>query len=63
MGPGIGEGKMGEKTKLDGGSERKIAAAIASGQQPWHTPVIDIVPLKNAETNQAQAGDTGNLAC
>jgi hypothetical protein len=52
---------MDDRAKLDQASER-TAADAAADRKPWHAPVIDVVSLKNAETNQAQNGDN-NAAC
>ncbi len=54
---------MDERARLDQASERKAADAAKSHRQPWHTPVIDIVPLKNAETAGAGATDGGAQSC
>lgn len=46
---------MDDKARLDG-LDRDIAA---TDRQPWHAPVIDVVPLRAAEA-QAGNGADGN---
>ncbi len=54
---------MDERTRLDQASERKAADAAESHRQPWHTPVIDIVPLRNAEASGGNNADGANQTC
>ncbi len=54
---------MDERTRLDQASERKAADAAESHRQPWHTPVIDIVPLRNAEATANASADGNAQTC
>lgn len=54
---------MDERTRPDQASERKAADATKSHRQPWHTPVIDVIPLKNAEATNNVGGDGSNEGC
>jgi hypothetical protein len=54
---------MDDRVKLDRALTDVQGAhdVTASGQMPWHAPVIDIVPLKNAQTNAGTGADgSGN---
>ncbi len=54
---------MDERTRLDQASGRKEADAAESHRQPWHTPVIDVIPLKNAETGATANNDGNTQTC
>jgi len=54
---------MDDRNKLHGasGGVPEATDVAASARQPWHTPAIDVVPLKSAEVNNGTAHD-GNGA-
>jgi len=55
---------MDDRTQLHQVSERERADIAAASRQPWHAPVIDIVPLKAAEASTPAGTDTGaNFSC
>jgi len=54
---------MDDRTQLHQVSERERADIAAASRQPWHAPVIDIVPLKNAETGAVASNDGNTQTC
>jgi hypothetical protein len=54
---------MDERARLDQASERKVADAAVSDRLPWHTPVIDVIPLRNAAATAANGNDGNNEGC
>ncbi len=54
---------MDDLTKLDHVSEGQRADMATAGRPPWHAPVIDIVPLKSAETGATAATDGSTMDC
>lgn len=51
---------MDERKRLDNELDSGLQGAEATPRQPWHPPVIDVVPLRSAQAQAGAGADGGS---